>query len=272
MSAAARSTSRSAWAGWAAASTSSPTSATIRAGVASSTTSKRLVCNWFREATSAERTPTALATLDAERLGRLHVRHRLAAGGDTGGGAAAGRAHRIDRRVARARLPGHRRTARRVSPVGHHHLRPERAAGADRPTTTRRAAASTASSRSCDVVKASDEDLRWIDPNHSPKQIARTWLGLGPSIVAVTMGEQRRVRDVRGGDRAGRGAAGERRGHRRCRRRVHDRADRRAVVAGSARRRHGAPTWRASALDDAERRALRHGRAVVGADGRPRGR
>ena len=41
----------------------------------------------------------------------------------------------------------------------------------------------------CDVVKASDDDLRWIDPNHSPKQIARTWLGLGPSIVAVTMGE-----------------------------------------------------------------------------------
>ena len=42
----------------------------------------------------------------------------------------------------------------------------------------------------CDVVKASDADLRWIDPNHSPKQIARTWLGLGPSIVAVTMGDQ----------------------------------------------------------------------------------
>jgi fructokinase len=41
----------------------------------------------------------------------------------------------------------------------------------------------------CDVVKASDEDMRWIDPNHSPEQIARMWLGLGPSIVAVTMGE-----------------------------------------------------------------------------------
>jgi fructokinase len=40
----------------------------------------------------------------------------------------------------------------------------------------------------CDVVKASDEDMRWIDPNRSPEQIARTWLGLGPSIVAVTMG------------------------------------------------------------------------------------
>ena len=40
------------------------------------------------------------------------------------------------------------------------------------------------------MVKASDEDLRWIDPNRSPEQIARTWLGLGPSIVAVTMGER----------------------------------------------------------------------------------
>ena len=40
----------------------------------------------------------------------------------------------------------------------------------------------------CDVVKASDEDMRWIDPNRSAEQIARTWLGLGPSIVAVTTG------------------------------------------------------------------------------------
>jgi fructokinase len=41
-----------------------------------------------------------------------------------------------------------------------------------------------------DVVKASDEDMRWIDPNREPEQIARTWLGLGPSIVAVTMGDR----------------------------------------------------------------------------------
>ena len=40
------------------------------------------------------------------------------------------------------------------------------------------------------MVKASDEDMRWIDPNRSPEQIARTWLGLGPSIVAVTMGDR----------------------------------------------------------------------------------
>lgn len=42
----------------------------------------------------------------------------------------------------------------------------------------------------CDVVKASDEDLHWIDPNRSAEQIARTWLSLGPSIIAVTMGER----------------------------------------------------------------------------------
>ena len=39
-----------------------------------------------------------------------------------------------------------------------------------------------------DVVKASDEDLRWIDPKVEPERLARTWLELGPSIVAVTMG------------------------------------------------------------------------------------
>ena len=42
----------------------------------------------------------------------------------------------------------------------------------------------------CDVVKASDEDMRWIDPDRSPEQIAATWLTLGPSLVAVTMGER----------------------------------------------------------------------------------
>lgn len=42
----------------------------------------------------------------------------------------------------------------------------------------------------CDVVKVSDEDLRWLDPDRSPKQIARAWLASGPSIVAVTRGDQ----------------------------------------------------------------------------------
>lgn len=41
-----------------------------------------------------------------------------------------------------------------------------------------------------DVVKASDEDLRWIDPNRPPELTARTWLASGPAIVALTMGAQ----------------------------------------------------------------------------------
>ncbi len=41
-----------------------------------------------------------------------------------------------------------------------------------------------------DVVKASDEDLRWLAPGRTPEEIAQTWLSLGPSIVGVTMGGQ----------------------------------------------------------------------------------
>ncbi|WP_137148393.1 carbohydrate kinase [Mycolicibacterium sp. CR10] len=39
-----------------------------------------------------------------------------------------------------------------------------------------------------DVIKASDEDLHWIDPARTPEQIVTGWLALGPSIVVVTMG------------------------------------------------------------------------------------
>jgi fructokinase len=41
-----------------------------------------------------------------------------------------------------------------------------------------------------DIVKVSEEDLRWIDPDRPPERIAKTWLALGPSIVAVTMGDR----------------------------------------------------------------------------------
>src|ERR1700757_902401 len=41
-----------------------------------------------------------------------------------------------------------------------------------------------------DVVKAGDEDLRWVDPEHEPAWTARTWLASGPAIVALTMGDQ----------------------------------------------------------------------------------
>ncbi|MEN4396727.1 carbohydrate kinase family protein [Mycolicibacterium senegalense] len=41
-----------------------------------------------------------------------------------------------------------------------------------------------------DIVKASEADLRWMDPRHTPEQIARAWLEVGPSIVTVTSGER----------------------------------------------------------------------------------
>ena len=41
-----------------------------------------------------------------------------------------------------------------------------------------------------DIVKVSEEDLHWIDPDRPPEQIAQTWLALGPAIVAVTMADQ----------------------------------------------------------------------------------
>jgi fructokinase len=41
-----------------------------------------------------------------------------------------------------------------------------------------------------DIVKASDEDLGWIDPEHEPEWTARAWLASGPAIVVVTMGDR----------------------------------------------------------------------------------
>lgn len=41
-----------------------------------------------------------------------------------------------------------------------------------------------------DIVKVSEDDLRWIDPTRPSDQIAKTWLGWGPAIVVVTMAER----------------------------------------------------------------------------------
>lgn len=41
-----------------------------------------------------------------------------------------------------------------------------------------------------DIVKASDEDLGWIDPDHEPEWTARAWLASGPALVVVTMGDR----------------------------------------------------------------------------------
>ncbi|MFJ5869291.1 carbohydrate kinase [Streptomyces parvus] len=39
-----------------------------------------------------------------------------------------------------------------------------------------------------DVVKASDEDLRWLHPDEEPERIAERWLAAGPALVLVTRG------------------------------------------------------------------------------------
>ena len=39
-----------------------------------------------------------------------------------------------------------------------------------------------------DVVKASDEDLRWLHPERDPVEVAREWVSQGPRLVVVTLG------------------------------------------------------------------------------------
>jgi fructokinase len=39
-----------------------------------------------------------------------------------------------------------------------------------------------------DVVKVSDEDLRWLHPDRDDEDVAREWLALGPALVVVTRG------------------------------------------------------------------------------------
>jgi fructokinase len=41
-----------------------------------------------------------------------------------------------------------------------------------------------------DVVKVSQEDLYWLDPDRSPEQSAHSWLALGPAMVVVTLADQ----------------------------------------------------------------------------------
>jgi fructokinase len=39
-----------------------------------------------------------------------------------------------------------------------------------------------------DVVKASDEDLAWLLPDHDVEAVAHRWQGMGPALVVVTRG------------------------------------------------------------------------------------
>ncbi|GAB3205351.1 carbohydrate kinase family protein [Marinactinospora thermotolerans] len=49
-----------------------------------------------------------------------------------------------------------------------------------------------------DIVKASDEDVRWLYPGRSVEETARFWAGLGPRLVFVTRGGEGTVA-LRGG-------------------------------------------------------------------------
>ena len=40
-----------------------------------------------------------------------------------------------------------------------------------------------------DVVKASDEDLRWLYPDRRDEDVAQAWLASGPALVVVTRGD-----------------------------------------------------------------------------------
>jgi fructokinase len=40
-----------------------------------------------------------------------------------------------------------------------------------------------------DLVKVSDQDLSWLEPNRPTEDVAREWLTLGPQVVIVTRGQ-----------------------------------------------------------------------------------
>jgi fructokinase len=50
-----------------------------------------------------------------------------------------------------------------------------------------------------DVVKVSDEDLRWLEPERPPEEVAAAWLEAGPSVVVVTEGAEGAVAMCRAG-------------------------------------------------------------------------
>ena len=156
---------------------------------ASSTTSNNLACNWFRAASTAQRTPTALATLDANGSAQyvFDIDWQL-----TGTPEVAPPVVAHTGSIATVLEPGCRATAALLDayhPSATVTFDPNVRPALIEDDDIARGRIDRWIER-CDVVKASDEDMRWIDPNRSPEQIARTWLGLGPSVVAVTMGDQ----------------------------------------------------------------------------------
>ncbi|OBJ55800.1 carbohydrate kinase [Mycobacterium sp. 1423905.2] len=41
-----------------------------------------------------------------------------------------------------------------------------------------------------DIVKVSEEDLRWLNPHQDAEHTARTWLASGPALVVLTLGDR----------------------------------------------------------------------------------
>lgn len=52
-----------------------------------------------------------------------------------------------------------------------------------------------------DVVKVSDEDLRWLAPDRDPVDVAATWVTRGPALVVMTRGARGAIGWTRGGTR-----------------------------------------------------------------------
>lgn len=88
-----------------------------------------------------------------------------------------------------------------------------------------------------DVVKVSDEDLRWLYPGEKDQDVAGRWLAAGPALVCHHPGRPGGVRGQPGpaGDTPGRTRGHGR--HRRSGRLLHLRPARRAPPRGPARRR-----------------------------------
>lgn len=57
-----------------------------------------------------------------------------------------------------------------------------------------------------DLVKVSAEDLSWLLPGRSPAEVLEDWLGRGPTLVAVTLGDDGVLAGTRSGLRARRPA------------------------------------------------------------------
>ena len=52
-----------------------------------------------------------------------------------------------------------------------------------------------------DIVKASDEDLRWLDPGMPPEVVLRNWARSGPALSVMTCGDRGAIAYTQHGDR-----------------------------------------------------------------------